>query len=208
MGNSAFPRQYWNNCLPLSGGTLSGSLGISAGNSLSVGDSYIDHILEKTAEHGVAIDGLTIQDGNIVLSGGQIAFPATANPSTGVNTLDDYEEGGWTPALSSTGATFSYSFQSASYTKIGRQVFLYFLIALTGAPTGTLTNVVLITGLPFTIGAGSLHGFTSLSAGMSKSPTLIDNSSSTVQFRDIGGTQLTAAIFTGVTYFYGFLTHV
>jgi len=189
---------------------MSGNIVISAGNSLSVGDSYIDHILEKTAEHGVAVDGLTIKDGNITLTGGRIAFPATADPSTGVNTLDDYEEGEWTPALSSTGATFSYTFQTGSYTKIGRQVFLYFAIALTGAPTGTLTNVVLMTGLPFSIASGSMHGFTSLSSGMSKSPTLIDNSSSTVQLRDTaaGGAQLTAAIFTGEAYFYGFLTHI
>lgn len=181
--------------LPLAGGTMSGSLGI-------------DHIEEATSAHGVAVDGLTIKDGNIVLSGGQIAFPATADPSTGANTLDDYEEGTWTPALSSTGATFSYSFRAGSYTKIGRQVFLYFLIALTGAPTGTLTNVVLITGLPFTIATGSLHGFTTFSLEMSKSPTLMDNSSSTVHLRDIDGTQLTAAIFTGASYFYCFLTHV
>lgn len=141
--------------LPLAGGTMSGSLDISAGNSLSVGDSYIDHILEKTAAHGVAIDGLTIKDGNIVLSGGQIAFPATANPSTGVNTLDDYEEGGWTPALKFGGNAvgMAYETQSGYYTKIGRLLYLFAIIGLTAK--GTSTGSATITGLPFPINLAS-----------------------------------------------------
>lgn len=141
--------------LPLAGGTLSGSLGISAGNSLSVGDSYIDHILEKTAAHGVAIDGLTIKDGNIVLSGGQIAFPATANPSTNANTLDDYEEGVWTPALKFGGNAvgMAYETQSGYYTKIGRLLYLFAIIGLTAK--GTSTGSATITGLPFSINLAS-----------------------------------------------------
>jgi hypothetical protein len=141
--------------LPLAGGTLSGSLGISAGNSLSVGDSYIDHILEKTAAHGVAIDGLTIKDGNIVLSGGQIAFPATANPSAGANTLDDYEEGVWTPALEFGGNAvgMAYETQTGYYTKIGRLLYLFAIIGLTAK--GTSTGSATITGLPFSINLAS-----------------------------------------------------
>lgn len=141
--------------LPLAGGTMSGSLDISAGNSLSVGDSYIDHILEKTAAHGVAIDGLTIKDGNIVLSGGQIAFPATANPSTNANTLDDYEEGGWTPALKFGGNAdgMAYGVQWGVYTKIGRLLHLFAVIILTAK--GTSTGSATITGLPFPINSNS-----------------------------------------------------
>ena len=137
--------------LPLAGGTLSGSLGISAGNSLSVGDSYIDHILEKTAAHGVAIDGLTIKDGNIVLSGGQIAFPATANPSADANTLDDYEEGTWTPTFSATGATFAYASQVGRYTKIGNLVVGSFRVALATSGNTLSSNVLSVAGFPFTI---------------------------------------------------------
>ena len=35
----------------------------------------------------------------INLTGGQIAFPATAVPSADANTLDDYEEGTFTPTI-------------------------------------------------------------------------------------------------------------
>ena len=38
--------------------------------------------------------------GLVSLPIGQLAFPATQNPRPNANTLDDYEEGTWTPALS------------------------------------------------------------------------------------------------------------
>jgi hypothetical protein len=111
--------------------------------------------LEKTAAHGVAIDGLTIKDGNIVLSGGQIAFPATANPSAGANTLDDYEEGEWTPALKFGGnaVDMAYETQTGYYTKIGRLLHLFAIICLTAK--GTSTGPATITGLPFPINLAS-----------------------------------------------------
>ena len=126
-----------------------------AGNSLSVGDFYTDHIYETTAEHGVAIDGLTIQDGTIVLSGGRIAFPATANPSYGANTLDDYEEGTWTPALKFGGNAvgMAYGVQWGVYTKIGRLLHLFAVIILTAK--GTSTGAATITGLPFSINSNA-----------------------------------------------------
>ena len=42
-------------------------------------------------------------------SGSGITFPATASASSNANTLDDYEEGTWTPTL---GGTATYNFQT------------------------------------------------------------------------------------------------
>jgi hypothetical protein len=78
-------------------------------------------------------------------SGAGITFPATQSASTDANTLDDYEEGTWTPAINTGGWTGSVS-TAASYTKIGRQVTLYFYITLSG--TGT-TALLTFTGVPF-----------------------------------------------------------
>jgi len=52
---------------------------------------------------------------------GQIQFPAVQNPSAGANTLDDYEEGTWTPTDAS-GAGLGFTSASGTYEKIGRQV--------------------------------------------------------------------------------------
>jgi hypothetical protein len=82
-------------------------------------------------------------------SGAGITFPATQSASTDANTLDDYEEGTWTPAFSSTGATISMDVQTGRYTKIGQLVTLFLYIHVTGT-SGTLTNALVISGLPFT----------------------------------------------------------
>jgi hypothetical protein len=82
-------------------------------------------------------------------SGSGITFPATQSPSTDANTLDDYEEGTWTPSLTFSGLSvgLTYSSRSGSYIKIGRIVYVNLSIVLSskGSSTGDAT----IGGLPF-----------------------------------------------------------
>jgi hypothetical protein len=85
-------------------------------------------------------------------SGSGITFPATASDSTSANTLDDYEEGTFTPTIfgSSTAGTGTYNTQIGNYTKVGRAVF--FQISLEwSAHTGT--GNLRVGGLPFTTSA-------------------------------------------------------
>lgn len=95
---------------------------------------------------------MTLSTTTLNLVPGQIAFPASQNASAGANTLDDYEEGTWTPGLTfgggSTGMTFAAT-RNGVYTKIGRmvQVTAYFVLTAKGSSTGD----AVITGLPFTI---------------------------------------------------------
>lgn len=86
----------------------------------------------------------------INLTGGQITFPATAVPSADANTLDDYEQGTFTPALSRDGTapTISYSLQSGQYTKIGNVVTVYIAIIAASVSSAGSGNTT-ITGLPF-----------------------------------------------------------
>jgi hypothetical protein len=84
---------------------------------------------------------------------GQIAFPATQNASSDANTLDDYEEGDWTPAfVTSGGNSFTLTVQTGKYTKVGRQVTAQAILAWT-AKSGSAALEV--SGLPFTSGASS-----------------------------------------------------
>ena len=84
----------------------------------------------------------TISVGNATpsSSGAGITFPATQSASSDANTLDDYEEGTFTPTLTfgggSTGIT--YNAQAGRYTKVGRLVTVSFTIRLTskGSSTG------------------------------------------------------------------------
>ena len=88
-------------------------------------------------------------------SGSGITFPATQSASSDANTLDDYEEGTWTPT-DGTGAGLTLSVTSASYTKIGRLVFIN--TYLTYPTTSNATSAV-ISGLPFTAQGGSNYSY-------------------------------------------------
>lgn len=89
--------------------------------------------------------------GLISANGGQIAFPATQNASANANTLDDYEEGTWTPADAS-GAGLTLVGAVGLYTKIGNMVFasaeLTYPVTVNGANSK-------IGGLPFASNSGS-----------------------------------------------------
>jgi hypothetical protein len=83
-------------------------------------------------------------------SGTGITFPATQNASSDANTLDDYEEGTWTPnqggALTVVG-TFS---SSGSYTKVGN--LLYVRGTVSGSTSIAITSIGNIsTNLPFAV---------------------------------------------------------
>jgi len=85
----------------------------------------------------------------INLTGGQIAFPATAVPSADPNTLDDYEEG-YHPVTVTCSTSGSYTVGISTqfaYTKIGRVVHVIGQVEITGAtsPVGDIR-----VSLPFT----------------------------------------------------------
>ena len=79
--------------------------------------------------------------GNTSGSGAGITFPATQSPSTDANTLDDYEEGTYTPTLIGNGTAGNpvYSSQSGRYTTIGNVVFVQAIVFVTSNTTGTGT---------------------------------------------------------------------
>jgi hypothetical protein len=78
-------------------------------------------------------------------SGAGITFPATQSASSNANTLDDYEEGTWTPIVNSInlGAV-------GRYTKVGRLVSISFSnqAGITGIGVNSTMDC---SGLPFTV---------------------------------------------------------
>lgn len=81
---------------------------------------------------------------------GQIKFPATANPSSNANTLDDYEEGTFTPTLTC-GASGTITLNAGSilgYIKVGSMVTISGLLTVdsVSSPSGSIA----LGTLPFT----------------------------------------------------------
>jgi len=84
----------------------------------------------------------------INLTGGQITFPATQSASSDANTLDDYEEGTWTPTFSSTSGSITTYSGSGTYIKVGRMVYLWAAILVSNK--GTASGNGTWGGAPFT----------------------------------------------------------
>lgn len=114
-----------------------------------------DFFLSRNATIGgtLGVTGIATLAALLDLSGasaGQVKFPATQNASANANTLDDYEEGTWTPTIiGSTSGAATYTTQTGYYVKVGQLVLAAFDV--TAASAGTLVGNVIIGGLPFTI---------------------------------------------------------
>lgn len=103
---------------------------------------------------------------------GTLAFPATQNASGDANTLDDYEEGIWTPTLTFAtpgNISVAYTTQYGTYTKIGRGVTVNLNIVTSTFTHTTASGILQVTGLPFAMktqvgyfpaGAGCITGYT------------------------------------------------
>jgi len=162
----------------LTTGTSNSFFGTSSGNAVTTGSK--NSILGaysgnqggldiRTASNYIVLsdgDGnpqaTMYQGGSLALSGATpkagsgVTFPATQSASTDANTLDDYEEGTWTPIITSTGGGSgqTYGTQEGKYTKIGNQVTVSFNVTLSNA--GTLTSgVARLGGLPFAFTEGN-----------------------------------------------------
>ena len=105
-------------------------------------------IVFKGDDGGSAITALTLDmsaGGDLTLgANANIVFPGTNVVSTNANTLDDYEEGAWTPNC----PNLTPAASEGKYTKIGRLVHVQGYVTL---PSTSDTNNVEISGLPFTI---------------------------------------------------------
>ena len=89
-------------------------------------------------------------------SGSGISFPATQSASSDANTLDDYEEGTWSPVSSFSGGngTRTDVDMRGRYTKIGRCVTIVMWTQIT---KGTASGNLSITGLPFAMGSTATY---------------------------------------------------
>jgi hypothetical protein len=77
---------------------------------------------------------------------GRLQFPSTQNASSDANTLDDYEEGTWTPTDAS-GAGLSFAVAGGRYIKIGKMVHIQFNVLY---PATADASSAKIGSLPFT----------------------------------------------------------
>jgi hypothetical protein len=159
----------------------------TAGNTIT-----FTQVLSVEKDKSLALQGATSQTGT------GISFPATQVASSDANTLDDYEEGTFTPTIvgTTTAGTGTYILQVGRYTKIGNRV--HFTLKVTiSAHTGT--GNMSIGGLPFTSNAtaGNQHVCEILSdnltfTGSTPQGLIQPSSASVVLLQQVSGAALSA----------------
>jgi hypothetical protein len=95
--------------------------------------------------------GITAPQGIIFGDAGGSGTPTS-------NTLDDYEEGTWTPTITlNSGTATTYSTLAGNYTKTGRMVVVLGHIIPSDGTLGSTNGYVRMTGLPFTVPASGVE---------------------------------------------------
>ena len=160
-------------------GTKAGGLSLISKASSAPIKFYLNGEASTDEKMRINYDGTiktvsTISVGNATpsTSGAGITFPATQSASSDANTLDDYEEGTWTPSQGA-GLTVVGAFSSSGqYTKIGRQVFVVGTVA--GATSiSAAANAILCGGLPFTVGSFSYNTGSGTNNGLNTSVSVM-----------------------------------
>jgi hypothetical protein len=155
---------------------------MSAGNALnyigSIGSTPLLFVTNNTERARFNTTGAFVLAGGTTTANGiGITFPATQSASTDANTLDDYEEGTWTPTDGS-GAGRAFSNIGCSYVKIGRQVTVnaFFTVDISASAAAFAVN-----GLPFSSTASTQTIGTFNSSSGNAGTSYISASSSSVQ---------------------------
>ena len=119
---------------------------VNGGTGVTTSTGSVNTVLSTSPTLTTPIILTTLGVGGVTpsASGAGVSFPATQSASSDANTLDDYEEGTWTPSL---GGSTTYLAQAGTYTKIGRVVNFKGVLYINAIGTGSTTQ---ITGLPFT----------------------------------------------------------
>ena len=111
------------------------------GDDLTLRTSFSDRL---KIEAGGNID---VEAGNIFFSTGAKGIYLGVTSATASNLLDDYEEGTWTPSVTSSGGSITtVGTVSGIYTKVGRMVTVAFSITIT--TNGSGSGQVNVGGLP------------------------------------------------------------
>lgn len=169
------------------------TINAGAGTSVSILSGWIAAIYTDGATNAKALLNLN------ATVGGQIVFPATQNASANANTLDDYEEGTFTPTFTASGVSgVTYSLQSGFYTKIGRIVHIEMRLTLSSKGSGG-SGFIGLAGLPFTVAdraaaASIIYDFINLNAGYTQAQGNMKLPTTTMDVIELGDNVAAAGV--------------
>ena len=179
------------------------------GSSVSIfGNNATGLTVDASGNVGIGVTPNTGHSACLQLKSG-ITFPATQVTSSNANTLDDYEEGTWTPSV---GGTATYTLQDGHYVKIGKVVYVSarFLINVIGTgSTSTISGLPFVSANTFARGEFSVGRATALATALFSLTLEVPQNTATIIFqgRTAAGNQTDIAAAMGNStdlYFSGF----
>ena len=123
---------------------VGGRLLLTADQDNEAASSTIEFLVDGSEKMRIDSSGHAIIPGGVTLG-------TAAGTYNAANTLDDYEEGTWTPTYtgqSGSPTSISYDVQEAHYTKVGSVVTVVGKIQTSGI-TGNFSGSIRLSGLPF-----------------------------------------------------------
>jgi hypothetical protein len=162
----------------------------NAGNQLIMGTSGIVSI-GSVGNNGsgavLQVTGAATFSSTVETTG--IKFPATQVASADANTLDDYEEGTWSPDVDAQTGTYTMIFGSkGTYTKIGRVVTVQYYFRVVNKGTGS--GRCILSNLPFaslTTSTDDSYTGTGIRQGNYLNTLVINQNSSSINILENGG---------------------
>jgi len=155
------------------------------------GGSPVPNLTLTTGGGVKALSTISVGNATPSSSGAGITFPATQSASSDANTLDDYEEGTWTPTDNS-GAGLTFTNNGSQYTKIGRAVTINFEISW---PVTVDVNNVSVS-LPINSSSSNRAGLSAFSNVAGEVNIYTPGGASFLLFGDTG-TAITNAVMSG-----------
>ena len=184
------------------------SLTATASQPIILGTNNTDRL--TVLGNGTVKTSSTISVGNATpsTSGAGITFPATQSDSSNANTLDDYEEGTWTPTLTpATSGTITLNSPNlCAYTKVGRLVTVNGLVDTASVSTPVGASVI-FNNLPFASNAtgtqrsaGVARGFSLVSGTLNSTSVITSSTTDMTVFIDASLFQLGSQVYFQLSY--------
>jgi hypothetical protein len=174
-----------------------------AANQVAIATSGTQAMLANASQGVQFANAIGVGATTPTTSGAGITFPATQSASTDANTLDDYEEGTWTPAISL--GTWTYGTRSGYYRKVGSMVTVWFSIIWSASSN---PGAISVTGLPFTSRGATFRatgaygysvGVTFANANYTSLSWLISENYNTIDLANIGNGQSSSFVLTAAS---------
>jgi hypothetical protein len=130
-------------------------VGTTSGSDFSIRSNNIERLKFPNAGGVQAVTTISVGNATPSASGAGITFPATQSASSNANTLDDYEEGTWTP-VDNSGASITFDVAYGYYIKVGKVVYVQAKIVYPSTASGLNNSVG---GLPFSMSNTNPYNF-------------------------------------------------